>query len=277
MDLHDAAVYFDEDPVYDGYTGALLFSGQATSFDASKGDGSSFRRRSLSVAPGTVLPTRQVLSVYGDRWVAGYGTPDGFGGEEIRLGFNLKHATDNLAILTPAEALAAAAGTSAWVQKLYLRETVNMQTDSDFDPQWNIFVAPGEPVVKGTFFRDGDGKLYRTREEYMSIEGLRVAIGDQLDDPLLSATFQGGTYDPVSDTHTGATVTVAAIKLDITKLYRLRERSDGLTAPGDIAVLVPTSAGAKGGSRFTLAGRTWIAQSAQAELDATLLHARGAT
>jgi hypothetical protein len=276
MDLHDAATYFDDDPVYDGYTGALLFYGQSTSFDASKSDGSSFRRRALSVAPGTSLPARQVLSLYGDRWVAGYGTPDGFGGEQIRLGFNLKHATDNLAILTPAEALAAAAGTSVWVQKLYLREETNAQTDSDFDPQWNIFVAPGEPVVKGTFFRDGSGKLYRTREEYQSIEGLRVAISDQLDDGLLSATFQGDTYDPVQDKHSGASATVPAIKLDISKLYRLRERSDGTIAPGDIAALVPTSAGAKTGSRFTLAGRDWIVRSAQTELDATLLHARGA-
>lgn len=277
MDLHDAAAYFDDDPVLDGYTGALLFYGQSSSFDASKSDGSTFRRRSLSVAPGITLPPRQVLSIFGERWVAGYGTPDGFAGEPIRTSFNLKHVTDNLSILTPAEALAAAVGTQTWVHKIYLREQVNSQTDSEYDPQWNIFLSPNEAVSKGTFFRAADGTLYRTREEYMSIEGLRVAVSDQLDEPLLSATFKGGVFDAVQDKFTGADTVVNAILLDISKLYRLRERSDGALAPGDIAVLVPNSVGAKTGSRFTLAGREWIVRSAQPELDATMLHARGAT
>lgn len=277
MDLNDAATYFDDDPVLDGYTGAFLWYGQSSSFNASKSDGSTFRRRDLSVAPGITLPARQVLSIFGERWVAGYGTPDGFAGEPIRTSFNLKHVTDSLAILTPAQALAAAAGTSVWVHKLYLREEVNAQTESDYTPQWNIFLSPGETVTKGTFFRDANGVLFRTREEYTSIEGLRVALADQLDDGVLSATFGSGTFDPVLDKFTGAGTTVAAIMLNIMQLYKLRERSDGTVQPGDIAVLVPTSANVKAGMRFTLAGRAWTVRTAQAELDATLLLARGAT
>lgn len=276
MDLQDAATYFNDDPVLDGYTGNLLFYGQSSSFNASKSDGSTFRRRALSVGPDTVLPSRQVLSIFGERWVAGYGTPDGFGGDPIRTSFNLKHVTDSFALLTPAETLAAATGVPVWVHKDFLRDEVNTQTDAEYEPQWGIFLSPGEAVVKGTFFRGTDDKLYRVREEYISIEGLRVAVTDQLDDLLLSAAFQGGTYDRVNDVFTGGTVTVPAMRLDMNKLYKVRERSDGTLAAGDIAVVVPTASSAKTGSRFTLLGRTWEALSVQPELDALLIHARGA-
>lgn len=277
MDLHDAAIYFDEDPVLDGYTGDFLFYGQSSSFNANKSDGATFRRRDLSTGPGIALPARQVLSIYGERWLAGYGTPDGWKGSTIRQGFNLKHVTDHLASLTPAQALAAASGTLVWTHKLYLRDDVNPQSDSEYDPQWNIFVSPSEAATKGTFFRDGSGVLYRVREDYLSIEGLRVAVSDQLDDPVLSATFGSGTYDPVQDKFTGSGATVAAIRLDVNKLYRLRERSDGTLQAGDIAVLVPSSLTVKQNMRFTLAGRAWLVHTVQPEQDAQLILARGAT
>lgn len=275
MDLHDAATYFDDDPVVDGYTGAALFHAQSSSFDDSSSDGATARRRVLSLGPGIVMPTRRVLSLYGERWLVGNGSVDGFQGEAIRQHFVMKKATDLMALLTPGEALAAAAGTSVYVHKAYFKEVVNTLVDAEYDSQFNIFIAPGEPAAKASFFRDADGRLYHVRNDYLPVEGLRVCQSDILDTGARNdAVFDGGTVDPVTEARTGGSPTVSSIWLDMPKFYRFRAMSDDRIQPGDIAVFVPTSITPVQGQTFTLLGRKWRVVTVQAEEDCWAIHAR---
>lgn len=277
MDLHDVASFFDNDPVYDGYTGAFLFNVQAASFNDSTSDGATNRRRIFSMAPDVVIPTRRVLSLYGDRWLVGVGTPDGFGGSVIRQQFNAKRATDLVAVLTPAQALAAAVGTSAYVQKMYFKDVVNSITDSEYDAQWNVFISPTETAAKGTFLRDGSGRLYRVRNDYLPTEGLRVLQSDELDtDALQACVFDTGTKNPITEVVTAGTTALTCIQVDISKMYRFRHLSDGQIQPGDVALFIPTSLTLKQGMRFTMAGARWQVMHFQAEIDAQVAQVRRA-
>lgn len=275
MDLHDAATFFDNDPVHDGYTGAYLFDAQVASFDDSSSDGATNRRRVLSTGAAVAIPARRCISVYGDRWLVGTGTPDGFLGSPIRQHFNTKRVTDLFAVLTPGEALAAAAGTPAYAQKMFLKDTINALTDSEYDAQWNIFIAPGEPAGKGTFLRDASGRLYRVRNDYLPTEGLRILQTDELDtDAARVCTFDTGTFDPITETTTASTTAVSCIAVDTPKFFRFRHLSDERIQPGDVALFVPTSVTLKQGMTFAMSGGKWRVMAFQPEIDAYAAHVR---
>jgi hypothetical protein len=275
MKLANAAIYFDNDPFLDGYTGTSLFSGQTASYDDSSSDGATIRRRVLSVAPSVTMPTRRVVSLYGDRWLVGTGTPDGFQGSVIRQHFSMKRVTDLMAVLTPAQALSAASGTPAYTQKMYFKDTVNSLTDAEYDTFWNVYLAPSETVVKGTFLRDASSVLYRVRGTYLPPEGLRVAQADELDsDAVKSCVFNTGAYNPTTDAFAAGSSTVSCIWLDMPKLFRFRHVSEAGMQAGDRAVLVPTSVTPVPNMVFTMDSLRWRVLSVQAELDAWVVHAR---
>lgn len=275
MDLAAASTFFDEDPVSDGYTGTFLFYGQTASFDDSNSDGATNRRRVLSVGPTVVAPARRVIEMYGDRWIMGVGTPDGWMGEVVRQHFSMKRATDLVAVLTPGQALAAAAGTATYIHKHYFKESVNTQTNADLDTFWNVFIAPGEAAERGTILRFADGTLFRVRNEYLPVEGLRVLQSDQLEAGCLTtASFDTGTFDPITETRTAGTAVVAALQIEPSKFYNYRHLSDPHTSKGDLMVFVPTSLTPKSNAIFVMDGQRWRVVTVQAEMDAWAIHAR---
>lgn len=275
MDFVDADAYFDDDPVYDAYTGSLLFYAQVTSFDDHTGDGATNRRRVISTAPGTVLPARQVVSMYGDNWLVGRPTLDSFQGDVVRQHGTMKRVTDSMALLTPGQLLSGAAGTSVFVHKYYFKDDSNNLTDTEIDTFWNIFVAATEPAAKGSFFKDAGGRIYRVRNDYLPVEGLRVCQSDTLDvGALQTATWATGTYDPVSDTVSAGSAGSNVVAFDPSKFYRFRFISDEVNQRGDLAVFVSTSITPKQGDTFTMVGVKWRVLNVQPELDAWAVHAR---
>lgn len=275
MDLLKASTFFDEDPVDDGYTGDYLFHAQTASFDDSNSDGATNRRRVLSTGATTVIPARRVIEMYGDRWIVGIGTPDGFYGEVMRQHYSMKRATDLMTLLTPNQLLTAASGTAAWVHRYYFKDGSDALTSSEIDTFWNIFLSPDEPASKGTFFKDATGRLYRVRNDYLPVEGLRVCQSDSLDaGALVSAVWSTGAYDPITDTVAAGSTTVSAVMLETPKFYRFRALSDPLTERGDTAVFVPATITPKIGDTFTIAGKVWRAVIVQPEMDAWAVQAR---
>lgn len=275
MLIYDAAKHFDKDPAYDGYTGTLLFLAQTSAYDSVHSDGSTFRRRILGLAPGIALPARNVLTLYGDRWVVGTGTPDGFLGNPIRQHFVMKKATDLMALLTPGQVLASSPGVSCYVNKTYFKDIVSPLTDSGSDPSWDIFASPSEPVVSGMFFRDQGNKFYRVRQTYLPAEGLTVCQSDSLEaGPLTNGVFDTGSYDPVSDAYAGGTLTVPVLVIPQPVFYRFRYISDPAHERGDIAVFAPTTLTPKRNDKFVMNGMRYVVVQVQAELDAWALQVR---
>lgn len=83
MDLSVAASMFDDQSVFDAYTGALLFVGQPLNYDGSVRDSVASWRQSVSAAEITT-PDRGVVTFGGDNFLTGRVVKDFFQGDVIR-------------------------------------------------------------------------------------------------------------------------------------------------------------------------------------------------
>lgn len=274
MKLKSAARYFDDTPVYDGYTGAYLFNCQFSSFNDANVVGSTSTRRVLSVAPGLQLPSRRVLKIFDDCWLVGDGNPDSWKGEVIRQSFNMKKATALVGLLTPGQACLGVAGTQAYTQAIYFKDTTNTQSDGNYDTFWNYYLAPVEPVSRGTIIHDGSRYL-RARGAFLPLEDLRILQCDEIDQPPTAAVFETGAYDPLTDSFTSAPVTTPIMVMDFQKAYRYQTPGASKEEPGDIAALAASSAVTpRVGSSLQIGGKPWRIVSLVADSDAWLLHLR---
>ena len=276
MRLKNAAKFFDDTPVYDGYTGALLFNCQFSSFNDANAVGSTSTRRILSIAPGLTIPARRVIKVFDDRWIVGDGNPDSWNADVIRQSFNMKKATAYLEVLTPGQACLGTAGTFAYAQAQYFKDDTDTLRDSNYDTFWNVFLAPSEPTGKGTILKDGS-RLLRSRGSYIPVEDLRILQCDELDVGPTTAVFDSGAYVPLTDSFSAGTVTAPVLWMDYLKAYRLQISSSPKEEPGDTAALVAqASLTPEVGKRLLLGGVRWVILALSAEQDAWLLHLRRA-
>lgn len=275
MDIADAATYFDQDPVADGYTLNYLFDAQTASFDDSSGDGATNRRRILSLAPGLALPTRRVIEMYGDLWLVGTGTPDGFYGEVIRQQYTMKRVTDAFTLYTPGAALAQVGGLAVYGHRHYFRDVTDNVSEAKLDTFWNIFLAPGEPAGPGSILKDARGGLYRVRNDYLPVEGLRVCQSDTLDaGSRVTVALDTGVYDPVTDSFSSGSSAVPGILLNLPQAYHFRHMTDGRELPGDRILFLPGSSQPTTGGTLSIAGVKWRVVTVQPELDAKAVHMR---
>ncbi len=278
MRFRDVARHFDRESAYDGYTGAFVFKCQYSSFDDSAGDGSTNRRRGMSVAPNTPIPARRCIDLASQKWLVGQPTDDSFLDKVTRQNYNLKKVTDSVAVLTPAQACLASAGVDVHVQKYYFKDTVNALTDSDYNTFWNIFFAANESVSKGAFLRDTAGLIYRVRQKYAVAEGFTVAQSDELDTDArqTGVVFDTGVYNPLTDTTSAGTVFASVLQFEVPKFYRFRQQQESVVMPGDRMVFVAPSqlAAPKIGGQFTMQALRWRIVALQLEKDAWALHVR---
>lgn len=276
MRLKNAARRFNDTLATDAYTGDEAFLCAFTTYDDHAASGATSRRRTLNVREGTEIPVRSAINLYNEIWIVGAGSPDAFGGSIIRVAYLMRKATDLAAIGTPAQALANAGSTLAYVQKQYFKDTFNTLTQSDSSVSWNVFLSPHESIVSGSIIVTPDVKL-RVRMSYLPVEGLRVAECDEMPaNTLQTAVFiENGAYNSTTDSYTTVSITTPVFIVDYNKLYQLHTASDAPYVAGDEAVLVPkTALTPVVGSYFTMLGTKWRVLTVQSELDCWLLHAR---
>lgn len=279
MDMVDVSAFFDQDPVLDGYLGDLLFYAQAASFDDSASDGSTNRRRVLSVAPDVVLPDRRVVSIYDEVWLVGDPTTDGFQGERMRKNYAMRRSTGLMAIWSPGDAAAPPAVPTqiAHGHKLWFKDVQTPLTTSDYETFWNISFAPFEDIKAGYFLEDVAGTLFRVRESYLPIQGLTIAQSDELPpDARQTVTFiTGSTFDPVADAYAPTTIVTTGLFMPTGQLYRSQVDADPLVKPGDMTLLVDKDVHTpRVGDKLTAKGFTWNIVQLQPELDAWLMRVR---
>jgi hypothetical protein len=276
--LFDVARHFDDIQIANAYTAAVLFKGQFSSFMEASPDGSTAQRRTMSLSPELVIPSRRVITTIDGNWIVGYGNIDGFDGQAIRQSFWIKKATDTFYILTPGEAALASAGVLAYGHKDYLKDTVNGITDAEYDPFWDIYFSTTEPIVKGSFLRAGS-TLYRVRTTRIGIEGLTAAASDQLDTGCeVSVTFNlTGAYSPVTDSYAAGSVATTGIYFDRHQYYNQWTEADLKTMSGDRNLVVASSAVTPTvGKTLTISGRVWTILAATLDIDGWMLHIRRA-
>ena len=263
MKLKNAARYFDNDSVYDGYSGALLFKAQFSSYEGADPDGSFQRRRTVSVAPGVTPASRRVVTVQGTRWLMGELVADTFKDSAIRQTTSAKEVTDLFTLLTPGQAaLRSPTGLLAlYGQSRYLKDTVNSLTDSSYDPQYEVTFAITETVEAGQFVRSGLRFLHIRTVQFAN-EGYWIATADEISRTPnataceVSAQF-AGVFDPVTETY-GVGTTTNAIFLDMYKLYTFHTEADPRNQAGDMSLVVAQSAVTpQPGQEITIDGVKW--------------------
>lgn len=238
MKLKSAARYFDTCPVYDAYSGLLLFKIQASTFLESSAEGSTAARRVISLAPEFNAPTHSCILALDQIWITGASNPDEWRGSVVRRTYWTKLATDNLKLLTPAEAATNATGTPLFGSKKFLSGSLNGATNSELDPVWEISVSTSVSLERGYFLKSGN-TLYRVRMEYNDLDGFKTCQSDEVDEPVTAVSFTTSeVYDPVEDAYTPQITSMTAITLDYAKAYTKTSATDLKAEQGDLCMIV---------------------------------------
>lgn len=272
-ELFNVARHFDDVSIYDAYSSVFAFKGQFSSFDESSPDGSVARKRTLSLSPALTIPARRTISFLGETWIVGDGNVDGFQDLAIRQSYWMKKSSGLAELVSPLAALNATAGTSLHASFQHSKDVVNSQTESEYDPQWDVYIARTESAAIGKFFR-ASGALYRVRGLHQEASGFQLSQCDQVDgESFTTATIQSGSsYDPITDTISATNTTLPVILLEPNKFYRYQTKADPKFTTGDMTMLVSTAP--KLGTEVTIHTVKWRVQAVQAELDAWAVHIR---
>lgn len=280
MKLKNAAKLFDTCPVYDAYTGALLFKVQTSTFLESSLEGSTASRRVISLAPEITPPAHSCILALNQLLLLGGENPDEWAGSAIRRAYWTKRITDSFRVRTPAQVLNSVPGTAVYGQRKYLRESINTQTDSELDPTWDIFLSKSLTPSRGMFISSAT-VLYRVRVSYEDVDGFRTCQSDEVDEPVRTMTFTtSSSYDPVTDSYAPATVALPSILLDYSKVFSKADAYEDKVKAGDICAVIGKSLvvpsvgqtiGIEAASRYR---GNWQILKVSDELDARLLHLR---
>lgn len=222
------------------------------------------------------MPSRRAVRIDDSYWIVGNANLDSFNGRPVRKSYGLKKATGLMTRLTPGHAALGNPGYDFYAQKDFFKDTTNALTQSDLGVMWNVFCPFDEALARGQFLRQ-DGRLFRIRNLYPTVDEYMIAEADELEpDALQIATFTlNGKLDIATDTYPTTTVVTQVIQTDPDKFYRYRDDTELTRQAGDIAVFAAQSAlTVTTGAEFTMLGRAWRATLVQPEYDSWAILAR---
>lgn len=277
MSLHRASRWADKTEIRDAYApGPVLMRAQISSYIDNQQDGSISKRRVISFAPGSTLPSRRVITYLGETWLVGDVLQDAFKGRAVRVSAATKKATGLYTIRTPGQAALGAGGTAAYGQLIYLKDTVNTTNTSQYSPQFEIYFSSTETVVKGQVIVGGSN-YYHVRSFYPLLDGFVCAVSDELGpDCRQAATLRlRGAYNASTDSYSETTVNTFGILIDFYKLYGYETAIAYKAEVGDMTLVIANSVGApKVGDSAVISGIVWNILGSTTDSDAYRLHIR---
>jgi len=204
MDLSVAATMFDDQPIYDKYTGDLLFMGQPLPYDGSVRDSVASWRQSVSSAQ-IVIPPRGVVTFGDETFVAGRVVQDFFRGSVIRENIILHPCDDSYYKGAAADFLDPASpgsivpfyGGATWRKSIKdEKESPELQNVCDI----YFSVTEDHPEPDGVIL-SASGILYRVMAVEHREGGFIVAVCSELgEDAIVDASYVGkGAYDASTD------------------------------------------------------------------------------
>lgn len=276
MDLADASVFFDDDPLYEAYTGDYLYEGQFATYDGSQLDGSFIRRRTVSLAPDLVVPYRRVVTLYGEQWVLSDPIRDGFYGEVVRQTMSARKCHALYSIMTAGElatlspATRTAYGFCNWKKNLADASTTNLE------PYFEFSFASTEPSIERKFFVEG-GRIWHSRVGVEITEGFMFAEADELvgqegDTGRVLVSVEGEP-DPV----TLQTVQGPAVPAVMVQRYQFFTKGDQAQEPNypeDKTLIVAKAGMPNPKGNLKISGHTWSILANQDLSDGWGLHIR---
>lgn len=269
MDLKKLSRWFDDIQISDAYTGAALYFGQVSSFIDSQVDGTIATRRVLSLAPELVIPSHRCIGYLGEKWLVGDGISDGIQGQAVRASYAMKKVMERYTLASPGQAALGSGGLNIYGQRNYLKSNVNGPTDAEYNPFWHIYVSQTAEAFKGYYMVSSEGEHFKVRALHDLLEGFRVLEADQLDDGCVKdVVFQGGTYDPITESTSGGLVPTTGILVDAFMSYAYQTQADKKYVSGDnILVVAKLSINPVVGQLLNIEGRTYKIFSVTEDLD----------
>jgi hypothetical protein len=276
MKLSAAARRFDRTLVSDAYNPLDTFKVQFEPFDYYKIDGASVRRKVMSVDPSITMPARRVIDVAGQKFLVGEPGIDFWEGEPIRGQYVIQGADAEVSIHTIAQTLADTAGTTAWASIDFSKYGTDERDSSEYHPQYHIYFGEPETIPEDAIVQNG-ADTYLVRNSHRTVSGLRDAIANRLDSPVIdAAVFSSQTYDPITDTYTGTPTTVRCLRVRWQEHFEYLSVSSEKFERGDMQVLVPLSVTAKASDTFPLSDGVWRILAVVTRADYRMLHVRRA-
>lgn len=242
MRLQAAANRFNDVPCLDAYGTAVLFKCQTDLADGNKRDSVTAERRTISVAPGTTLPARRAVKIGDSIYLLGNETPDFFGGQHIRTEVVAQEAP-NLATIHTFEGICLNhSGQQAYTNLAWVKNLVDSTQSSLQTPEFQAFFAGYEGIAVDQLIVI-ESKAYLVKVVFPGPAGYDIAMVEEMPTPWLeTASVTVGTFDPVSETRSGSTVSVRVLRLRWESFYRYKSTVAPKYAPGDIQVMLAKSA-----------------------------------
>lgn len=262
MRLHDVANAFNNLPMLDGYTSALLGNGQLEPWGENLRDGVMGERRTLSLDPIEMIPFRRVVACVGTRFILGKGSSDDWRGTIIRTGYVAHEATSLSQVRTLEEICLAQPGFTAWAGRLWLNNVSEASESSSLTPQISAYFASTEPIAPNLLITL-DGRLNVVRSTDLSATGILVATCEQIAEPSVEmTTLESGEYDPISDTTAASPVVARVVRMRWQSLFVYSSGAAPKFEPGDIQLaFAKVAANVSPGATLTLSDGRWRVES----------------
>jgi len=192
-------------PVYDGYTGELLFLGQTNPYGGGVRDSVASWRQAVSAAK-VILPDRGVVKIGDERFIAGRIATDFFQGDSVRESVVVHPCGDSYRESSAANFLTEPIpdtvipfyGDAVW------RKIAKDEMESTlFFNLCNVYMSPTEPrPTRDNLILSSAGILYRIQSVESLEAGFNAAVCSELgDSSLITVTYTAqGVYQASSDT-----------------------------------------------------------------------------
>ena len=216
MDVHTAALMFDNQQVYDAYTGIALFKGQPDLYDSTERDSETGYRRTISTLNPT-LPDRGVIQMEDEIFLVGRTIKDYFQGSVIREHL-LLHPVDGLIRIGPSESFLVAGEsgdpepTELYGGLSWVRDRKEELTTSRSYPVYHVFCHVSETLQPGWIVKDTRDIYHRIEAISFRTGGMQTALVYELGGSAIrtvSYTAPGTVYVP----ETGSSVALPPIYL----------------------------------------------------------------
>jgi hypothetical protein len=243
MEMSAVATFFDTTPVFDAYApNAELFRGQPDLYDATERDSVTGWRRTVS-ARAVVLPSRKVVTLGGQQYIAGRVVKDFFEGAPIREHL-LLHPTDGSFQMGPAASFLIAVPNpgSAYGALSWRKEQKEEGESSQFFNLYNLYLADTESATRDHIVKGPGGNYFRIQNVELTTGGLKTLVCSELGaDVYRTATITAlaGTFDPYAESSgTSAPILVPCFFERFQTNFRYQERAFLKFEPGDRVVTI---------------------------------------
>lgn len=202
MELYKVARRFDRSPMWDAYTGVRLPQKcQMTVWDSPRRDGLTTIRRTISVAPETVMPKRGTLYIGGAYWIISrLANPDTWGNHNIRTGYVAQMAT--LGRVANTDELLSDGSKPVFMSRTWVKDVKDITVTSEAQGQYYIYFPQGENLQEGEFAFI-DNRWHIIRNIITGTAGLMIAECNELEvDAVVEVSIRTqGKYNPVTETY----------------------------------------------------------------------------